>query len=141
MTKGVTQEPSTFWKRLTETYGRKHPMGQTAVAKAFQAKNQSTAQRWYNGTALPSWETLLAMADAGETTLEYLVAGRRPRHRIRLVGDLLRLAQIWEALSVEGRKVIMEAAESRLTLEAYREEVTGKHHTLTPDEIARLLNK
>lgn len=110
--------PSDFWKRLDETYGRHHPMGQTEVARAFGKRGQSTSQRWYNGSALPESETLMQMAERGNTTMDYLVSGRLPKFRVRRGGTLDKLLQLWESLSDDGQRQVLEFAEDKSAREA-----------------------
>lgn len=112
-------EPSDFWKRLTEAWKIQGlPVTQSGIARELRAlgydvKGQSTTQRWHDGTSLPGKQTLIALADKGHTTLDFLIAGRGiPPHDPK-DETLAALMRLWPELDPAAQNHVLEAAQGQ----------------------------
>ncbi len=107
-------EPSEFWQRVVETWRKAGlPTTQSGIAREFKTA-QSTAQRWHDGTALPGRETLIAIAEKGHTTLDYLIAGWSPKRRVRGDDRFTELLRLWDDMDESAQGHVLDSARGQV---------------------------
>lgn len=107
-------EPSEFWQRLVDTWkdaGR--VCTQSSAARAVN-NTQSTAQRWENGSSVPERPKLQVLARLGNTTVDYLLFKRGPKHPPD--ETLTWLMNAYQRLDQDGKDHILAAARGALAL-------------------------
>lgn len=107
-----TTEESDFWRRLVQartTAPRKLGVRQEDVARST-GKRQSAVTKWKTGKALPTTDTVRALALEANVSFDWLLTGAGTMRRLDVDADLDELVGYWRELDLSGRQHVLRSA-------------------------------